>query len=112
MFIFIYFRSYGIQQSETVVLQEQMFYDTFNTLKSGFCCDHWRKNSMEENFWKKKQSKNMKRNISNLLSLSKQMIGESEFPGKIFDACDAIIDTDPAWSEEPTPRTEKKNKIK
>ena len=54
----------------------------------------------------------MKRDISNLLSLSKQMIGESEFPGKIFDACDAIIDTDPAWSEEPTPRTEKKNKIK
>ena len=51
----------------------------------------WKKTSE-----KKKQSKNMKRDISNLLSLSKQMIGESEFPGKIFDACDAIIDTDPA----------------
>ena len=49
------------------------------------------------------------KNNSNLLSLSKQIIGESVFSGNILDACDAIIDTDPAWSEEPTPRTFKKN---
>lgn len=34
------------------------------------------------------------------------MIGESVTSGNILDACDAIIETEPAWSSVPTPRTE------